>query len=119
MLDFIMFIIMCIITLLLDLIDQITDALSIFDNHQSANHFLNYAALCQLISIFIHSMITYHFLVSKTYKSDQSRLTYGFLWRSRIRQFMSLMFFVLGLGGFILKVDLLVDIFQKETKYHF
>ena len=46
--DFIIFIIMCIITLFLELIDQITDALSIFDNHQSANYFLNYAAFLTL-----------------------------------------------------------------------
>ena len=110
-------VVMCIGTLILELIDHITDTISTIENHSSPNKIRNYVALGQFVSIFLHSAISSSILLSRTFKHDVSRLSYEFLWGSVLRRAVLLPFFMLGLGSSVLKIDILINIFRDKTKY--
>ena len=106
---------LCILNIALEIIDHITDMISTLENYQSANQFLNLFAIGQFLSLFVHSQISSFILLSKTLIHNTSRLSYGFLWGSKLKRVVILPIFILGFGSSILKVELLLDVFQKRT----
>ena len=111
-----MMVMMYILNIVFELIDHIMDMISTLENYRSANSLLNLLTIGQFLSLFAHSMISSLILFLKTFLHDTSRLSYGFLWGSALKRVVTLPIFILGFGSSILKVDLLLDIFQKRTK---
>ena len=108
---------MCIGTLILEIIDHVTDTISTIENYNSPNKLRNYVALGQFASVLIHSAVSSYVLLSRTFKHNVSRLSYDFLWGTTLRRVVTLSLFMLGLGSSVLKIDILLNIFRDQTKY--